>query len=657
MTLHSPPSIAAVISALVESTGDLVLVADWSTARFVDANDAALARLGYSKTELQQLSGGDLSQFPREEHRRFSQELIELGETKISAVPIRCKDGSLVHMDLWARKFDYEGKTYNATLMRDPSPGEGSAHRFRVADTRLQQSEAFYRGVVQCTEDAVVVCDQQSGECVEANPAASRLFQYTTAEFKAVPRESLFADPSLPRSQGALREADRPTTCETRLLRKDGTSFVADMMQNAFENGGRRRIVMIIRDISEKERQRLQLERSQRLASVGEIAAGVAHEINNPAAFIQMNNDMIATQLDELASFFASARVLIDAEADPARRGALEALFATAPDLAAISATASDNREGVERIRAVSRDLRLFARTEEQAVVEENLNAIVHGALKMLGNEVRHRATVVLALGENLPSFPAWSGKFSQVATNLLLNAVQSITEGNVEANKIRVSTRLEADELVLVVEDTGGGIDEDTMTHVFEPFFTTKPAELGTGLGLPLCAKIVAEHGGRIDVSSTLGEGSCFRVYIPLDNGLRVIPRRSGVEEVTAPGRILVIDDDPGMVRAYRRMLRHHDATVVSSGAEALALLEVRDDFELVLCDLMMPEVDGLEVYTSLMTSAPHVAKRVVFCTGGAFTTRARKFVEAVENEVVEKPLSHADVGRLLRAVRSQTG
>ncbi|MFK8003744.1 MAG: ATP-binding protein [Polyangiales bacterium] len=655
MTAHSPPSIAAVIAALVESTGDLVLVADWSTARFVDANDAALSRLGYTKAELQQLSGGDLSQFPREEHRRFSQELIELGETKISAVPIRCKDGSLLHMDLWARKFDHDGKTYNATLIRDPSAAPVSEHRFRVADTRLQQSEAFYRGVVQCTEDAVVVCDQESGECVEANPAACRLFQYTTAEFKAVPREALFAD-SAPRNvQDATGERGQARTCETWLLRKDGTSFVADMMQNSFENGGRRRLVMIIRDISDKERQRLQLERSQRLASVGEIAAGVAHEINNPAAFIQMNNEIISAQIDELAAFYASGQELIEAEVDPARRRALEALFAKAPDLAAIYTTASDNREGVERIRAVSRDLRLFARTEEHAVVEENLNAIVHGALKMLGNEVRHRATVTLDLADDLPPFPAWSGKFSQVATNLLLNAVQSITEGNAEANEIRVRTSREADELILSVEDTGGGIDEETMTHVFEPFFTTKPAEFGTGLGLPLCAKIVADHGGRIVVASTLGEGSCFRVHIPLDNGLRVtIPPPAPVTEDTAPGRILVIDDDPGMVRAYRRMLRRHDATVVSSGAEALALLEQREDFELVLCDLMMPEVDGLEVYASLMASAPHVAERLVFCTGGAFTTRARKFLEAIENEVVEKPLSHADVGRLLRNVRA---
>ena len=233
MSLHSPPFIAA-LQALVESTGDLVLIADWDTARFVDANDAALVRLGYSKAELRQMSGGDLSQFPREEHRRFSQELIELGETKVSAVPIQCKDGRLLRMDLWVRKFVHDATTYNITLMREPARRDKSEHRFQLADSRLQQSEAFYRGVVQCTEDAVVVCDLETGECIEANPAACTLFDYTTAEFKTVLRETLSANPSLATIDHALRKTGRVRSNRARLLRKGGTSFVADMMQNAF---------------------------------------------------------------------------------------------------------------------------------------------------------------------------------------------------------------------------------------------------------------------------------------------------------------------------------------------------------------------------------------------------------------------------------------
>ena len=227
--------------------------------------------------------------------------------------------------------------------------------------------------------------------------------------------------------------------------------------------------------------------------------------------------------MDELDAFYAAARKLTEAESDPVKRQALQALFRMAPDIGAIRCTANDNREGIERIRAVSRDLRLFSRAEEQAVIEEDLNAVVRGALKMLSNELRHCATLTLDLAERLPLFPAWRGKFSQVVTNLLLNAVQSITEGNAEANEIRVTTKHEGDELSLTVQDSGSGIDEETMTHIFEPFFTTKPAEKGTGLGLPLCARIVEDHGGYIDVSSTVGAGSRFCVHIPLDSGLRV--------------------------------------------------------------------------------------------------------------------------------------
>jgi CheY-like chemotaxis protein len=151
------------------------------------------------------------------------------------------------------------------------------------------------------------------------------------------------------------------------------------------------------------------------------------------------------------------------------------------------------------------------------------------------------------------------------------------------------------------------------------------------------------------------VGAGSCFRVRIPLNTGLQVstAPPAAPRSEETR-GRILVIDDDPGMVRAYRRMLRHHDATVVSSGAEGLKLLAENEDFELILCDLMMPEIDGVQVYAEVMASAPHLAARLVFCTGGAFTTRTRQFLEAIENAVVEKPLSHADVWELLHRARS---
>lgn len=652
--LPSPETLEA-YRALVESADDSILIADWDTARFVDANRIALDRLGYSMAELRQMTGGDLSQFPREEHRRFSSELIELGETHARGVPIRCKDGSLLHMDLWVKKFVVDGAAYHANVLRDavPSPHEDD-ERFRIARGRLLESEAFYRGVVTCTEDALIVTDFVTGECIEANPAACTMFGYTTVQWGEVTRYDLHspADRKVVEDiEGELRRTGGSRAIETRLVRRDGSSFVVDTMNSVFESGGRKLIVTTIRDVTERRSQSQLLERSQRLAAVGEVAAGVIHEINNPAAFVLMNCDVLDEQVARVERCVKQLAAVLDREEDPDRRKQLEALQQHAPDLPTLRDAMRDNRDGVERIRAVTRDLRHFSRIDDTGTVEVDLNAVVGGALNLLRNELRHHARVIVELADDLPRLVAQRGKLGQVVTNLLLNASQAITEGSADANMIRVTTDLDGEEVVLAVEDSGVGMDEQTLSHVFEPFFTTKPTELGTGLGLPLCAEIVSKHRGRIDVKSRKGHGSRFEVRLPLDTGLTVSNETPSVlpPPPSHRSRILVVDDDPGMVRAYRRMLRDYPTTVASSGKETLSLLADDEDYDLILCDLMMPDVDGPQVYEALMERTPHLARRIVFCTGGVFTPRVREFLDGIENEVIDKPLTREDLARLL--------
>jgi len=166
-SLPSPETLEA-YRALFAFADDIILISDWETARFVDANCAALERLGYTMDELRSLTGGDLSQLPREEHLRFSRELVNLGETRARAVPIRRKDGSLIHMDLSVKRYVADGVTLHATFMRAPPQPAQRKRRFHIARDRLLESEAFYRGVVTCTQDAVVVTDLNSGACIEA---------------------------------------------------------------------------------------------------------------------------------------------------------------------------------------------------------------------------------------------------------------------------------------------------------------------------------------------------------------------------------------------------------------------------------------------------------------------------------------------------------
>ena len=645
-----------VFRALLEVSSDLVLIADWETARFVDANARALEQLGYSMEELVRMTGGDLSQFPREEHRRISQELIELGTTNVRAVPVRCKDGSLLTLDLRVQTFDVGGGTYSASIMSEPALVPSSEHstRFRVGRERLLESEAFYRGVVTYTGDAVVVSELNSGRCVEANPAACALFGHTTVQFAVMTALDLVeaSDENIvAQFIEDLEATGRSVNSEVMLVRRDGSKFVADMMLNVFETSGRRMVVMIIRDVSDRRAQQEQVERSQRLAAVGQVAAGVAHEINNPAAFMLMNVTVGDEHITDHMKFLDNISVFAETLTDPIQRQQLLALVDQLPDLAAMRSLQKDSKEGLERIRAVTRDLRLFSRTEARVIVEEDLNASIRSAVRLLRNELRHHAKVQIELEENLPTFFARRGKFTQVATNLLMNASQAITGGSAGGTEIRVTTHSDDKDVLFSVCDSGTGISEETLARMFEPFFTTKSQEQGTGLGLALCAEIVEAHGGRIDVQSTLGVGTTFEVRIPLDTGLsptpRSPPRRS--EGGRDRRRILIIDDDMAMVRAYRRLLRRQDATVVSSGAEALAILRDDETFDVILCDLMMPELDGPQVFDVICERAPHLRERVVFCTGGAFSPRTREFVERVDNEVLEKPLSPADFARLL--------
>lgn len=649
----------AAYRSLVAASEDAILIADWETARFVDANQVAIDKLGYSLAQLREMTGGDLSQLPREEHRRLSAELIGEGETRVRGVPIRCGDGTELRMDLWVRKFDSDGVTYSASVLRDAQPAtDDGRDTFRVARRRLLDSEAFYRGVVTCTEDAVLVADFDDDVVVEANPAACRLFGRTTVEWSSATRKVMFAPESRARLETmsqALGGTGHAQWDDAPLCRRDGSVFVADLMLNVFESAGRRYVVTIVRDVTERHRRREELERSRRLAAIGEVAAGVAHEINNPAAYALLNLEALDAQHARMARLVAALQDHAAAATSAKERDLFAELLQIAPNVDALAELARDNREGLQRIRAVTNDLRSFSRVGDHEVVEEDLNAVVRQTVSLLNNELRHRARLTMELDERVPRLAAQRGKLAQVVTNLLLNAAQAITEGDADGNVISITTRCEGDEVVLAVEDTGEGMDAETANRIFDPFFTTKKRDQGTGLGLSLCVEILSRHGGRIEVESQPGQGARFEVRMATDTGL--VPSTERPQKTPPPPahkkRVLVIDDDQGMVRAYRRLLQHHDATVLDSGIDALRLIERGAAFDVILCDLMMPDFDGVAFYERLEQTAPTLVSRVVFCTGGAFTSRSRSFLASVSNVVLDKPVDAEKLRLLLGDMR----
>jgi CheY-like chemotaxis protein len=241
------------------------------------------------------------------------------------------------------------------------------------------------------------------------------------------------------------------------------------------------------------------------------------------------------------------------------------------------------------------------------------------------------------------------------VFLNLVVNAAQAIPEGYADANEIRVRTRVDEPHgrVIVEVSDTGSGIAPEAMKKLFTPFFTTKPIGVGTGLGLAICHRIVSDMGGDIAVSSQVGVGTTFRVSVP------VAPTDAAEAPAPAPaatarrrGHVLVVDDERSICNVIRRMLgAEHDVDGVTSAMDALRRVGAGERFDVIFCDLMMPVMTGMDLHAELARLAPDQAERMVFLTGGAFTARARAFLDEATNPRVEKPFELATLRDLVNA------
>jgi signal transduction histidine kinase/CheY-like chemotaxis protein len=391
-----------------------------------------------------------------------------------------------------------------------------------------------------------------------------------------------------------------------------------------------------------------QLIHAGKLAAIGQLAGGVAHEINNPASYVAMSHAVLARQVTRLRALLDAAGLLDGEQAEIARL------------LSSMDLVLADASDGMQRIRAVVRDLRTFSRMDDEAMEAVDLSEVVLAACNLARHEIRYRAELITALGE-VPPVRGNRGRLGQVLMNLLVNAAQAIPEGSEDEHHIRIATRRDGGRAVLLVEDSGPGVPEQLRSRIFEPFFTTKPAEIGTGLGLSLVAEIVRRHGGTIEVGVGQYGGARFEIGLPLfEAGGPTLSAEPPHGEPTPPerARILLIDDDTILLRSVQSLLEpEHEVITALGGADGLTILSRDKDFDVVLCDLLMPRVDGLAVFSVLERTAPELAERVVFCSGGAVTRRSKEFLALMKNRVIEKPLAEdvlLDVIKTLRSARN---
>jgi PAS domain S-box-containing protein len=511
-----------------------------------------------------------------------------------------------------------------------------------VLVARLEEQVRELRAALEDAAEAICRLDTD-GRVVSVNRSFCRLLGYTPDEIIGRSWEVAVSAADRPLVRADLRVSADKVEREVHGARKDGTPFDMQLSMVAVHDGvGSRHKghYLYIRDLTERRRMENQLIFAGRMAAVGTLAAGVAHEINNPLAYIVANIDFVRHQM----TTFASRLTRSGAAGDHARTmdEAGEAL--------------AEARQGAERVRNIVRDLRVFARGDEEQSGPVALRRVLDSSINIAWNEIRHRARLVKDYGDT-PMVEANESRLGQVFLNLLLNAAHAIPEGETERNEIRVSTRTDARGYAVVeIRDTGTGIPAEIREKIFDPFFTTKSAGEGTGLGLWICSGILSALGGDIGVDSEKGRGSSFRVTLP--PVAIEAPAAAAVRPVTeaeAPGgRLLIVDDEPMILGALRRSFSSdYKVTCVGDGRRALERIRGGDRYDVILCDLMMPEMTGMDLYAELARLIPEQAERLVFVTGGAFTPRAREFLERVPNARVEKPIDFQNLKLLLRNLR----
>jgi signal transduction histidine kinase/CheY-like chemotaxis protein len=543
--------------------------------------------------------------------------------------------------------------------------------RLREAVESLRTGELRFRSLSDATSEGVLF--HSDGRVSDANAAATRLFDRESGELVGRSLDALFEEPS---SLAGLGN----DAVELSAIGSAGTRFPVEASNRSVGAGDMK--ILTVRDISERKRNEARIILADRLASLGTLAAGAAHEINNPLTYVLAGIETLSERVGE-GRLQKGKSVSVD------REEALSLL--------------GEMREGCDRVASIVQELRELSRGKDDDRVPVRVVEAFETAIRMTYSDIREKAKIVRDF-QCEPRVLANPGRLGQVLINLLVNAAQAIPEGNSGNHVITVGVRdLSNGRIRLEVSDTGSGIPEALLPRIFDPFVTTKAVGQGTGLGLSICHNIVTSLGGTIDVESEEGRGTTFRIELDAAARMSLPPVRistptptgspfrlplspvpvidtsepssfgvepptkgpvnveesrseaSSVQPVAVPVealRVLVIDDDPGVSRALARMLRDHKTTLADGGQPGIDLL-LREDFDVVLCDLMMPDVSGMDVYEAVRTVRPDIASRIVFITGGAHTAEGRAFLERVPNPKLDKPIARADLQDLMRTRR----
>jgi two-component system NtrC family sensor kinase len=519
--------------ALFEGIEDIVFVHNLE-GQILDANPAACRRLGYDREEFLQLKTSDLDD--PEFAAGFSDRLKSQLERRHVAFEGRhhTKEGVIIPVDISTSLIQLEDQVAVLAVCRDITERkalEEARRQFAEAESRnareieaknrdLSRSEARYRRLTEGAHDAIIVADSE-GRITLFNPAAERTFQYSADEVLGRPLADLIPM--------AVRDAKGVAslvgkTVELQGRRQDGEEFPLELSLGALEWEGEIQYIGSIRDQTERQRMRAMLVQSEKLASIGLLSAGVAHEINNPLAYVGNNLAVLERDFKGVLAMMECYEQTHPGleEADPEQLRKIEEI---SEDLdwpyvrSNLQRMLTRTREGVQRVANIVQNLRGLARTSPPKLESVLIPDLIAPALEMIQGRIRRRGVEVVQEHQSVRRVMCVAPQISQVVLNLLVNAIQAIEASSREqGGRIEVKTRAAGEYYVIEIADDGCGIDPEALPKLFDPFFTTKPVGEGTGLGLSISHGIVTGHGGKIEVQSSPGLGTRFRVLLPLN-------------------------------------------------------------------------------------------------------------------------------------------
>ncbi len=476
-----------------------------------------------------------------------------------------------------------------------------------------------WQEVVDAISPALCIVDR-GGRIRRANRAFAELVNAPPASLIGRPWQA-FAPPEwaadlqrVLEPQGAGREVD---------LRTGERTYAVTAVP--ISSTDRSAVVLLFDDQTDRRRLQDQLIQSEKMSAIGQLIAGVAHDLNNPLASVVGFADYL-TEVPHVPPSLREPLTVIQEEA--------------------------------ERASNIVKNLLSFARKQEHQRRPTALKPLLDATFLLLRNQLMaHRAEARLDVEPDLPMPDIEPNQIQQVFVNLLNNAAQAIASTG-RPGTVIVRARRWLDGVAVDVADDGPGMPEALASQVFEPFFTTKPEGEGTGLGLSISQGILREHGGRILLATEEGRGSTFTVQLPLASRPAAPPPERGFGPPSRRLRVLVVDDEPHILHYMRATLEAwgHVPVVATDGAEALELA-ADDGFDLIISDLRMPRLGGREFYEELLRRRPALAARLVFSTGDTVRGDTLAFLESLARPYLHKPFSLSELRRLLGEIARESG